>query len=117
MSHLQLGQPLGLFHPEVHLYTDSSQKMWGAFLPNYGSVSESWHPDWEGASINVLELQAVFQALLHFKSYLQGKRVQIVTDNMTALYYLNKQGGTRQKDLLSISRDLLLWAHAQGMSL
>ena len=49
-----------------------------------------------------------------FKAFLplvQGQGVQVVTDNTTAMYYLNKQGGTCSRSLLLLTVILWEWCY------
>jgi hypothetical protein len=111
------GVDLGKFIPQVQLFTDASLLQWGACLLSGEAVSRDWGPDWVHKSINVLELQAVLQAVQHFQEQLSGKKVLIVCDNTTAVYYINKQGGTRNPALLQLTRQLLRWAEQYQVSL
>jgi hypothetical protein len=41
----------------------------------------------------------------------------VATDNTTTLSYINKQGGTKSTDMLHTTRSLLLWCHANHISI
>ena len=92
--------------PQLTLYTDSSDIMWGAHLGNQ-MVSEYWSRLNVLKHINEKELQAVLLALTHFRLQLQNKTVMICTDSMVALHYIRKQGGTRSEGLIPLA--LQLW--------
>ncbi len=64
-----------------------------------------------------LELEAVFRALIHFLPQLQEKQVIVRSDSTTVVSYINHQGGVHSVSLHRKARDLLLWAHARGVSL
>lgn len=57
--------------------------------------------------INYLELRAILWALQKFQSQLSGHTVQVLSDNTTAVYCLNKQGGTASRTLCCLA--LALW--------
>lgn len=81
--------PLGLGHSSGHLL------QWGP-----------WPASLSSQHINFLELLAIFWALQRFRSHLTGKVVQI-SDNMTVVSYLNKQGGMVSRSLCHLA--LVLW--------
>lgn len=49
--------------------------------------------------INIKELQVVRLAYRAFLPHLQNRVVAVLTDNSTAMYYINKQGGVRSSPL------------------
>ena len=111
------GTPFGVFKPERHLFTDASLQGWGAHLLSGETWGEQWTTPMKRQSINVLELQAIYLGLQHFQHNLRDQSVQIASDNTVAVYYLNKQGGTRNERLLSIARHILDWAALWGVTL
>ena len=60
--------------------------------------------------INVLELEAVHRALVHFLPVLKNQKVLVRSDNVTVVQYLNKQGGTRSPNLCFRVWNLFLFA-------
>ena len=54
---------------------------------------------------------AVIKAFRAFLPLLRDKAVQVVTDNITTMFYLNKQGGTRSKSLLLLTIHLWEWCY------
>ena len=96
LQNLMVGAPI---HPHVHnslVFTDASQKGWGAHL-NEIVLSGLWSSKEAQLHINVLELKAVLLALKGFQEHLQGQTVLICSDNSTVVSYLNKEGGTHLK--------------------
>ena len=77
------------------LCTDSSTTGWGASLDAGDSVSRTWTPQEAEESIIFLEMMAIYLALSHFSSRLQGQTILIRTDNSTSVSYQKRQGGTR----------------------
>ncbi|XP_068245228.1 uncharacterized protein [Palaemon carinicauda] len=88
---------------------------WGATLGK-GEISGLWKSYQKEWHINVKELVAIHLALMHFQKEVQGKLVQVNTDNNTALAYIRKQGGTRSDSLYEAAKDLLLWAKARNIT-
>lgn len=56
-------------------------------------------------------------ALLTFAKEVQGQHTQILSDNATAVAYINRQGGTRSKVLQSLAKGILSWAELHTLSL
>ena len=102
-NNVLIGTPL---HAEEHnllLFTDASDKGWGAHLEDQ-TVSGLWSDTEKNLHINVLELKAVFLAIRSFQFHLLNKRVLVASDNVTVVSYLNKQGGTH-----SLEMCLMIW--------
>ena len=95
---LTTGVPLVPLPPLLELYTDASNHGWGAHVADQ-SASGTWSPSHLGLHINLLEMEAVSQALQSFQSLLAGKPVLLCTDNTTVACYINKQGGARSSAL------------------
>ncbi|XP_014353257.1 uncharacterized protein LOC106706602 [Latimeria chalumnae] len=68
-----------------------------------------WFPREQRFPINILEMRAVFRALLAFKLQIQGLSVKIQTDNIT-MSYIIKQGGTKSPLMLKEAVQVLHWA-------
>ena len=62
---------------------------------------------------NYRELLAVLMTILSFKNQLKGRRVQILSDNVTTVAYINHLGGASQdlSDLMTT-----MWASAQQIN-
>lgn len=96
--------------------TDACLSGWGAVWQ--GSTARGQWSAEDGADhINVLELRAVHLALQHFLPHLEGKHVLVRSDNTSAVYHVNHQGGTKSARLLQVSTDLLTWAAPRLASL
>ncbi|KAK7105998.1 hypothetical protein V1264_017305 [Littorina saxatilis] len=113
---LTQGVPIVLPPPSKHLFTDASLEGWGAHLDDhttFGLWTQSqvkWH-------INMLELEAVFLAVMEFLPFLRGEHVLVHSDNTTVVAYLNKQGGSRSLPLSHRACEMLVWCHKHGMVL
>ena len=101
-----------IFHdsPGVIVYTDASQTGWGAQIEHgnntcgIGSKSESVR------HINYLELLAVKLALSSLLVDRRNIHVRIMSDNMTAVSYINSMGGCRSLDCNSLTKEIWDWA-------
>ncbi len=67
--------------------------------------------------INYLELKAVFLTLTHFSNQLIHKHVLIRSDNVSVVFNINHQGGTRSLKLLQAAYELWVWADTHLSSL
>lgn len=81
----------------MFLTTDSSETGWGAHRQDL-TVERMWDAKYQSLHISYLELQGIFLALKAFLLHLSHKVVLSWTDNMTAMYYLQKcvGGGSSQ---------------------
>lgn len=113
---LKEGVTLGPLCSREMITTDASLEGWGAVWRGNPAQGQ-WDASWKGAHINLLELEAVFRALIYFRPRLREKHVIVRSDSTTVVSYINHQGGLRSTSLYRRARDLLLWAHAQGVSL
>ena len=90
------------------LVTDASQIGWGG---HYGTeiTQGFWDPNMSRQHSNVRELMAVLLSLRAFTASVKGKTVQILSDNITTVAYINHMGGT-VVELTEIAK--LIWAEA-----
>ena len=97
-------------------WSDASDFGWGAnlvdqFAPDLWSLEErDMSIDWRGR-------RALHLGMFHFRESLRGKSVGLFSDNMMALAYLKKQGGTFSKPLNGKEKLLLLWTESMGITL
>ncbi|KAJ1196926.1 hypothetical protein NDU88_000789 [Pleurodeles waltl] len=92
IDNLSQGRPFSLPPPVATVVADASTLGWGAHLGDL-EVKGLWSPVEQRFHINLLELQAVRLALKAFLPSICGQSVQVLTDNTTAMLYINKQGG------------------------
>ena len=104
MTGLSLDPPI----PVLTLFTDASLMGWGAVLEDQ-TVSGVWSHAHLDEHINLLEMRAVFLALNHFKTRIQGQPLLVATDNTTVVAYLQNQGGTHSHSLYLLCREILLF--------
>ena len=71
-----------------------------------------------GVSIHsARELLAIQQGLLHFQLSLRGYTVAVYCNNVTAVAYLRKEGGTRSPLLNTIAQEILRWSESLAIRL
>lgn len=90
----------------VTLKSDASSLGWGGYLSSRSYTSGIWSKEEADLHINILELKAVFYCVSSFIEELKDSSLQILSDNMTTVYYINKIGGTHSEDLCLLSVDL-----------
>ena len=116
LQNLMAGAPI---HPHIHntlVFTDASQKGWGAHL-NKIVLSGLWSNKEAQLHINVLELKAVLLALKGFQEHLQGQRVVICSDNSTVVSYLNKEGGTHSIEMCALIWRILAFTNSRRIQI
>ena len=113
---LSQGVPLMYPPPTMLLFTDASLNGWGAHLEEL-VASGVWTGTDRNLHINILEMRAVWLALLAFQERLMGHRVALMSDNTTVVAYINKQGGTVSSSLYLLTKQILTWAELHSVSL
>ena len=99
--------------PEITITTDSSNFAWGGTRGTksaggpWGNEELDWH-------INLKELTAIWFTLLSLCRDCRNTHIRVLTDNTTALAYINKKGG-RILNLNDTARHIWLWAHNRGI--
>jgi hypothetical protein len=114
--HVMSGVPLVYPEPQIEVFTDASLFGWGAHVQQQ-TVSGVWTEAQSLLHINILEMEAVRLALLHFKQLLVNKVVLVATDNTTVVSYINRQGGTHSDSLYLLVEDILVWAQSCAIHL
>ena len=100
------------FHnsPDVVVYTDASQMGWGAQIEHGNNTSGIWSKSESSRHINYLELLAVKLALSSLLDARNNIHVRVMSDNNTAVSYINSMGGCRSLECNSIAKDIWDWA-------
>ena len=94
--------------PTLIVYTDASKLSLGY---SYNVTNSGvWSVAEAAMHINVLETRVVRLTLEHAPQAFAGQSVCFYLDNVSAVYYLNKQGGTRSSTLMTEARTVLLLA-------
>ena len=111
LPRLSQGVSLRQVSPDLEFWSDASDVGWGAHL-GYLVASSLWDELESCLPINARELLAILRVLLHFQSSLLGKTVAVFCDNVTAVAYLRKEGGTRSPFLNSLAQGILRWSES-----
>ncbi|KAF7241734.1 Transcription factor CP2-like protein 1 [Varanus komodoensis] len=115
-ANLTVGVPFRPRYPTITLSTDASLLGWGAICSDLRTQGIWSQRDCRN-HINFLELLAVFKALQSFEDVLLHQVVQVTSDNMATVFYLNKQGGTRSRKLAHLAMQIWDWCIPRGASL
>ncbi len=80
------------------------------------TVQGLWSPQEQQLHSNLKELKAVLLALKALlPNFLDHRVIQVVSDNTTVVWYINKQGGTKSRLLMRMTWELLLWCETQNI--
>ena len=88
--------------PEIdhEIFTDASNEGWGAHNACNTDINGRWSVQEQEWHINILEMIAVKFALLSYLPLSQGiNHIRVMSDNTTAISYINRQGGTHNMHL------------------
>ncbi|XP_072009885.1 uncharacterized protein [Engystomops pustulosus] len=102
--------------PNITIITDASSSGWGAVFPSHFEQG-SWTPSQAKKSSNYRELRAVWEALKSNTACLRDHHIHILSDNVTTVSYLRRQGGTRSPVLSSLAHTIFLWAEENTLSI
>ena len=118
------GGPFERSLPQIILTTDVSMLGWGATC-NLQTCQGCWNVEQKTLHINILEMEAVIQSVLHFHTLLKGKVILLRSDNVAVVTYIHKQGGTKSPtlcmktwQLFKILRDMpctIIATHLEGI--
>jgi hypothetical protein len=81
---------------DIQMTTDASGSGWGAHVNGLKAMGY-WNTRMSMEHSNYRELMAVLMAILSFQNQLRGKNVQLLSDNITTIAYLNHLGGCEKK--------------------
>lgn len=95
------GLLVGESNIECQMITAASSSGWGAWIPGKNAQG-FWNNRLSNKHSNYRELFAVLMGLHSFKEFLIGKIVQVLSDNVTTVAFL--QMGGSQKELDSVAR-------------
>ena len=108
------GAPISLAPPDIQIATDASGTGWGGIVLNsqvktlIGNQSSGiWTPEISLKPSNYRELLAIIMTLESMLPDLRNRKVQILSDNISAVAYLN-QMRCQSKDLHQLAQSL--WA-------
>lgn len=98
------------------IFSDASLSGWGAYCDG-----EKAHGFWNVTDsckhINFLELKAAFKALQCFSKDLSNSDILLRIDNVTAVAFINRMGGTQSQELNCMSRKIWQFCEQKGLFL
>lgn len=109
------GQVIRKKIPEVQIICDASPFGFGAICGNQKAAG-FWSPRVANRPQNAREMTAILTAVHTFGPRLKGKSVQIVTDNISAMAYINHMGG-QSRELTEIAKDIWVIANQLDITL
>jgi hypothetical protein len=98
------------------MYTDASLDGFGAHLLDQ-QMSGVWSSLERNFHINLLEMEAVRRACLHFRSTIQQRPILLRCDNTTVVSYINRWGGTKSETLARKALEILEFCDCLGVTL
>ena len=98
------GQTFSQLNPQVIIQTDASLAGWRAVCN--GVQTGQWSEEERSLHINVLELLAIKLALFSFTRGKKVKAIHFQIDNKAALSYLLKMGGTKNENMIRLSKEI-----------
>ena len=96
------------------LFTDASNKGWGATLGD--KVAGSHWAEMELCHINVLELKAILLGLQALCKDMVDVHVRVYSDNSTAVSCIER-GGSTKMDLCNLTEEIINWCTVRGIIL
>jgi hypothetical protein len=100
--------------PNTIIETDASFLGWGAKYKDIRTGGR-WLVEEKLLNINVLELLAIFYALRSFREHVVSQHVKIMSDNTTAVSYINNMGGTVSLQCNKIAVEIWTWCIANDI--
>ena len=96
---------------DIQMITDASSIAWGAWIPGH-EAQGFWNKNMSYRHSNYRELLAVWLGLISLREFLKNKTVQICSDNITTVAFINHMGGST-KELDMIARQI----HQQAINM
>lgn len=96
------------------IFTDASSLGWGI---HHNGVSNGirWNTEEQELHINILELKAIFNGLKSFCSDMHKVHIKVMSDNTTAIAYVNNMGGIRSIECDKIAKSIWNWCKARSI--
>ena len=118
IQNLQIFNGRYLIQPQnfLTMRTNASKKGWGAVCQGI-PAGGGWNLQEQQLHINVLEMKAVKLALLAYHKHFKMKAIHFQIDNTTALSYLVIMGGTKNKYLVELAKEIWRYLLHHGITI
>ena len=100
------GTLLSTRKPQIQVMTDASKIGWGSWTSDL-EASGTWNKEVAFKSSNFRELLVIYKSVQSFRNIFRNKKVQVLTDNVTAAAYINRLGGL-SRELLQLMTSLFV---------
>ena len=97
-------------NPDITLTTDASHTGWGATVGAHQTQGLWSLQEANDSHSNILELRAIELGLLSLLPSRTNQHIRNMSDNMTAVTYINAIGGVQSKECNLIAKRIWLWA-------
>lgn len=108
------GSNLQITQWDLTIETDASTQGWGASCQGV-NTGGPWTRLEKENHINYLELLAAFLALKVFAQKVEVTEILLRMDNVTAIAYVNKMGGTHSPMMSALAIEIWKWCIARGI--
>ena len=96
------------------LYTDASTKGWGASMTNETTGGE-WSTTEKDHHINYLQIRAILFSLQSLCRDMSNVHIKVMTDNSTAVAYINSMDGSHSLPCNDMAREIWEWCMARNI--
>ena len=112
------GAPLRQKSVDVQIETDAAKNGWGAVLRNRQNLESYglWQKSVAYSHSNYRELLAVLKAIQTFRHHIRGQHVQILSDNVTTVAYINRLGGSSGK-MMKLMTTIWAWTNELNVTI
>ena len=112
---LRQGRPLNILPPDMIIQSDAATSGgWGAACQGT-STGGKWTKEEAQLHINEQELLAATLAVKTFTKWKEARSIHLQIDNMVALSYIVRQGGTKSQRLVDRARELWDYLASKGI--
>ena len=110
------GRPLQITHWDCTIESDASTVGWGASCQGR-NTGGPWTPQEKSFHINYLKLLAAFLALKSFARQETSISILLRLDNVTAIAFLNRMGGTHSQSLSRLAVQIWDWCIERNITI
>ena len=105
--------PLNISDRDITIYIDTSLTGWDITDGKTPSGGR-WEKN-EITQINVLEFKAIQFGVLTYCKNKSWKHIRIMSDNTTAISYINKKSGLKSHECNKITKDIWIWCASKDL--